>query len=700
MPLVTENLVTQLGGRQEGGLIRSADWNTLVAAVAAVEKTIVDRLDAFEQKVAEEFAAVGQRVDLLEKRVEERFLKTDQRLDELEKREQERFERVSARLDEVAGDLWGAGKRLDALTDRATNAEHATQALGAKVKPVVDAAYVVTLRTKDVAYSMGELADVEARISYLPGAPPQSLAGKWVDFVTSWGTFRAVDGFLTRGGAGDRTMSVMTDEKGIARVLLHSDIADEMPVEAAQEVTAALRTKLGTKKTVSEVFLSANTPEDEDVKAAYATVSAKYDREDSSLRSYVDAYYLKNQAQIGIQDPRRALPYWRQRWRDYNATILAFAKDDSDPTTPDASRGTGSIQVTFRDWLRPWLVIDYWTRVEEVSDRMVEHFIPKVGVTLEGSVERMRTQVGELVKNRGVVGKLRDYDAMDVAFDKLNVAGREFVPDLAKSMRAAVGLQKSIESNTASMLGDASQELVFKALTRSSVPTRDDRVDELGVTLDNVNVQLTEQIEERFGQVGATVDARLKPTMDTIPILVAERVNTAVPQLMETRLTTFGTTYDARVESLVTGKLATFDTTVTSRINSASQTLNTRIGSLETTISSRLNTVESSLTTYSTRLTNVERYAGGFETSIKSMESEVQELSGGMRTLSKTVETIPRLEEQMLVVSKETLDMRRKIGSMEGSMESFSKVDATELQNRVSAVEMMNSSLLSSLKVG
>ena len=34
MPLVTENLVAQLGGRQEGWLIRSADWDALVAAGA------------------------------------------------------------------------------------------------------------------------------------------------------------------------------------------------------------------------------------------------------------------------------------------------------------------------------------------------------------------------------------------------------------------------------------------------------------------------------------------------------------------------------------------------------------------------------------------------------------------------------------------------------------------------------------------
>lgn len=605
MPLVTETLVAQLGGRQEGWLIRSADWNALVAAVAQVESTLSARLDALEQRVTDETARLDGRIDELTTDVRTRLETVDQRLDG---------------LDEAANILGGRVAALEQrlpkveeeLEERITQAEKDTAELEAAVKPVVDSAYRVTMRTTKPNYALGELADVEARISYLPGRAPASLAGKWIDFTTFYGTFRPADGFVSRGGSGDRTMSVQTDADGVARVLLHSEAAEEMPVEAAKEITAALATRVGTRnRSVADLILGADTPEDDDVKVAYQTVSLKYDREASSLRDYVDSYYLKHKetVSIGILPPDNGgiVPpwFWRQRWRDYNATVLAFAKDDSDPTTADPNRGSSSIQITFRDWVRPWLVIDYWGRLDTVSDELIHRFVPKVGITLEGSVENLRGEVAELVKGRGVVGKLRTYDAMDVAFDKLHVEGKAFLPDLSKSMRAAVGLQKSIEQNNAAALGAASQELVFKALTRSALPSRDDQVDSLGKTLEILNSQLEETTEELDGKIDRRFDS--------------------VGEVVDGRLETFGGTLTGTVESLVSARLTQYDVVVDAKVVTATSPFGSRIATLEGTVSgvnSRVGSLESTVSHVGTR--------------VGSLEGEVPEMKRQIEGFAKT----------------------------------------------------------------
>jgi archaellum component FlaC len=646
MPLVTENLVAQLGGRQEGWLIRSADWNALVAAVAQVESTLSARLDALEQRVTDETTRLDGRIDDLTKATEERLATVDERLDGLDTAANVLGVRVATLEEQLP-------KMEEELEERITQAEKDTAQLEAAVKPVVDSAYRVTMRTTKPNYALGELADVEARISYLPGRTPESLAGKWIDFTTFYGTFRPADGFVSRGGSGDKTMSVMTDADGVARVLLHSEAAEEMPVEAAKEITAALATRVGAKNlSVADLILGADTPEDDDVKVAYQTVSLKYDREASSLRDYVDSYYLKHQetVSIGILPSGNGgiVPpwYWRQRWRDYNATVLAFAKDDSDPTTADPNRGSSSIQITFRDWVRPWLVIDYWGRLDTVSDELIHRFVPKVGITLEGSVENLRGEVSELVKNRGVVGKLRTYDAMDVAFDKLHVEGKTFMPDLSKSMRAAVGLQKSIEQNNASVLGAASQELVFKALTRSALPSRDDQVDSLGITIEKLNSdfadtteELDGKIEARFASVGEVVDGRLETFGGTL--------NTTIESTVSARLTQ----YDAVVNAKVTTATGTFGSRVATLEGSVTS-FGSRIGSLEGTVSTvngRVGTLEGSVTTLSSRVTDSTHSFDELSGTVKSLDTQVETLStkvestgGTVQLLSGEVTTIAR----------------------------------------------------------
>jgi hypothetical protein len=48
--------------------------------------------------------------------------------------------------------------------------------------------------------------------------------------------------------------------------------------------------------------------------------------------------------------------------------VLAFVKPDADPLSADGTQATASIQVTFRDWIHPWIIVlGQVTRLEETT---------------------------------------------------------------------------------------------------------------------------------------------------------------------------------------------------------------------------------------------------------------------------------------------------------------------------------------------
>ena len=53
-------------------------------------------------------------------------------------------------------------------------------------------------------------------------------------------------------------------------------------------------------------------------------------------------------------------------WTDYLATVFAFVKPDGDPVSPDGAMASGSIQVTFRDWVHHWIVDDFFADIGDL----------------------------------------------------------------------------------------------------------------------------------------------------------------------------------------------------------------------------------------------------------------------------------------------------------------------------------------------
>lgn len=425
-------LADRLGNKAAGQLIKSEDWNSLVAAVEVLSASVDDRLAAVDDQVQ------------------------------------------------------NLGARVEALSEDFST-------FRGEVEPLLGEYYRLTMQTTRSSYAIGELAEITARVTDLRGEPldlSNEVDRPWIDFVVaSWGQLRPVAGFQSLGGAGDRTISVRTDAQGIAKVQLRSDHAEGFSDEDEAEVAVSLETRLATNNlSIAETILSAATPIEAKGMGAFQTLTTEYDRIDAPrVRNYADAYYLKNTALItgGI------IPPFTHRWLDYRSTLMAFARRDSDPVTPDQSRGVSSIQVTFRDWIFPWIITDYFVETGPLVADFRDRLGPKIIDDLDESVFNVKTEVGDFVRNKGLIGRQRNYLVIQDALDTVNP------PDpvtfdlnkLTRPMQDAIGVQRTLESTQGSSFAD--REVAFGLLTDTAV--RADQAAESGE-------QLSGRVEEQLGE--------------------------------------------------------------------------------------------------------------------------------------------------------------------------------------------------------
>lgn len=295
--------IATLTPKSAGHLIRHEDWNLLVQSLGEYGSALTEHQAWMEES-------------------RERLLRAEQALQTLDQ------------------DLDQARVRLAALEQQ--------------VQPLLGL-YRITLSTPRSHCLSGELCELTARVTDLSGAPlPAPFP--WVDFVSAWGRLRAQGGFNTRAGAGDNSLSVQVNADGIARVWVRAEHSEGFSHEEEEEVGATLQLQEPQhQRRITELLLDAATPRDSRARAAYRMMHVEYERSDSTaLRAYADTYHVR----MPDWQIRPQRPDFTTRWRDYRATVMAFAKADGDPTTPDEARGTASIQLVFRDWLGPWIV-DY-----------------------------------------------------------------------------------------------------------------------------------------------------------------------------------------------------------------------------------------------------------------------------------------------------------------------------------------------------
>ncbi|MGD1857649.1 MAG: hypothetical protein ACFB2W_25720 [Leptolyngbyaceae cyanobacterium] len=403
-------LANEIGQKSAGDLIKSGEWNRLVRAVEGVETSLTERIESLESELTNQKETLGQQIAQL---------------------------------------------RSDEDTLQAT------------VNPLLDQYYRITLSTTKINYALGELAELTVQVNDLQGNPLSfsNTDRPWVDLIATWGQFKPVAGFSSRGGVGDRTISVRTDTSGQARVQLRSDYAEGLTDDDEAEMAAAISTRPATlNQPIYQYILNANTPLE--AKPAYQIINAEYERS-PRVRTYLDTHYLRNPAlQTG-----NILPFYRSRWRDYRATVMAFAKPDSDPRTPDASLGVSSLQVTFRDWIGPWIVDYVRPPVEELPiDIYRERFGPKITKDYRESADLLRDDIQDILRDRGIVAKQREYGAIRNALEGLApTTTPDFLNRLVKGTQDAIAIQQTISKAQSTTLGLGSQEIAFNVLSEANL---------------------------------------------------------------------------------------------------------------------------------------------------------------------------------------------------------------------------------------
>ena len=386
--------LADLGDKQAGHLIKHNDWNTLVQGVAGIG-------DALLEYIAE----------------------TDNRVETLEGQVTPLIGRVDSLVEELA----------DIRTE---------------IAPLLDQ-YVITMSTVKVNYALGELCEITAEVRDLSGEIVTTRP--WVDFITTWGQMREAPGFSSEPGASGSSISVRTNTSGIARVLVKSAHTEHLTEIQELQVDTAMKTTLSTGEFFYQTILDASTPVSEPVVEAFNAMSVQYQQVQSSpVQAFIDSYQQFPQFQV--------LPQWNTgiltSWTKYRAIVVAFAKDDSDPRTPDAAKGTSSIQITFRDWVRPW--IDRFVKDYEI-------FVPDIMGTLAGQLgsggfaadlELWHQGIASNIGNMGIVARQRYYNGVGSAVDKLTVpTPPAYLAELKQTIKNAVTLQQIQESPSVALEG-------------------------------------------------------------------------------------------------------------------------------------------------------------------------------------------------------------------------------------------------------
>ncbi len=414
LPISNANLGA-LAPRNAGQLITSADWNALVAAT----KTVQDTLNALSQA-------------------------------------------VDTRLTAVETGVQQANADLQNTTARVTALENTLHQYNR-----------VTLKPTQAVYAIGETAVITATVADVSGQamnfPAQSRP--FVTFVATWGRLRAVPGFESDAGLGDRTATVRVNQQGVAQVRLQPDHAESFDLDFEDDVATTLNGKVAANnRSAAEIIRTAETPGTARDAGAFQFLTKEYDRTDSThLRDYVDTYYQKYPARVS----GKGVVNVRQGWQDYRATVFCFVQNSADVSAPDFGRASAAVQIVYRDWIGPWYNLDYAVNTGPLVLTYRDRLAPKFTADLQESVDNVKAEVNSIVKNQGLVRKQRDYRVVREALDQVNIAQPpSFLNAVTQSVQNAISIQQTLQTVQDQTAELPDQDVAFEVFTTAA--TRSD----------------------------------------------------------------------------------------------------------------------------------------------------------------------------------------------------------------------------------
>lgn len=363
----TPAIATALGGRQPGHLIQAVDWNSVTEMLALFGTTLID---------------LGGRVTTLEANV--------------------------ATLTTAVAALETVPERLATLEDN--------------VGPLLEN-YLVKISTSAASNVVGEMAEITISVlaldgSVVAGDPP------WVDLFATWGRLRASPGFTVRANAQENALSVQVNAQGIARVQLRADSTQGFEANDELQFSNMLQSQVG-NKSMRQIIFEAPTPQEAAVKGVFAQIHTAYNSSQTTQR-YLDGYAGQYAGGKFTLDrlPRSG------SWEDHRTTVLAFAKPDADPRSPDPARGVASIQIDFREWITHWTG-DFFDHFDDLTlpfDNLLQQQFAKDDI-VQGTI----LGLDAFNQKTGPLGHTRNTLGMQFALSKINPGG-DLVREQAKSL--------------------------------------------------------------------------------------------------------------------------------------------------------------------------------------------------------------------------------------------------------------------------
>ena len=431
-------LVDGFGGKINGELIRASDWNGMLAAVEALVADVQQTLEARLAPLEGTVGTLGTRVTALEGQIVD--------------------------LTSLAATLRSRFRRLN-------------------------------LNAGASRFAIGQRGAITATIADFDGAPLDLAAAAtrpWVDFFTVWGTLSPAPGFVTRSGAGGRTVSVQVNADGQATVLLQADHAASFSEDDHVQVQTALATQIlvnNQQLSIGESLLAADTPASANAAPAFRAITQAYSNAGTkTMQRYLDSYYVQApsrvSSQLGVIAPNT--------WNDFLATVLAFVRPDADPISPDGALAAGSIQVTFRDWVVHWIVDDFFPDLSGlVGDyrRVIPGLIKN---DLRQSVDGVLDELETRVRGDGILGRQRQFEAAIEGVRTLNVSNPPaFLNDLVEAVSGGIAAQRAVSYGQAVTPGAQTDSSTARAVAGSSAKATGEAT--------RVGVELTNQFQTALG---------------------------------------------------------------------------------------------------------------------------------------------------------------------------------------------------------
>ncbi len=419
-------------GRVSGNLIRAEDWNALLSAVEALDTRLSGQITTLSNSVDTRFAAVNTSITNL-----------------------------TAAVSTLSSQVSALNTKVDTLKMSFDSFRTNTEGLIAQF-------YRVTLHTDYLYYAVGEVAEITAQVTDLRGNPLSLTASNrpWIDFVATWGKFRVASGFESRSAANERSMAVRVNTQGVAKVRLHAECVEGLAWDTEDAMSNFMHSSVeGTGKNVAKHMLDSASPSQAKAAGAFKMATVAYESAaGSGMSAYADAYFSK--AKVAGKH-RGAGAIAQDAWKDYQTTVLAFAKGDADPRTPDQARGASSMQVTFRDWLIAWIDNDYLDDVLVVADDYRKRFDAKFKDDFKESLDAVSEEVDEILHGKGILGRKRHAKAIQDALDKVDPPRGAYKDDVVMAVKDAMTVQESVDMPEAVHAGAAKEAGVFRAMARA-----------------------------------------------------------------------------------------------------------------------------------------------------------------------------------------------------------------------------------------